>query len=67
MNAPDDEPWWCWECHGMGSWEETMEESDDPGEVECPCCNGDGSHQGDTAPACAPQPGKRGDTPGTER
>lgn len=60
-SARVDEPWWCWECHGLGSWDETMEESDDPGEVECPCCGGDGSHQGDEAPPCAPRPTSRKD------
>lgn len=48
-----DDRWWCWECHGLGQWEEGEEECS-PYDVECWCCGGSGGHDGDVPPKCAP-------------
>jgi hypothetical protein len=55
-----DTEWWCWECQGLGGWEEDGADRGDFGateDVECPCCGGDGYHYGGSAPDCAPSAG----------
>lgn len=56
-DVPDGDPWWCWECQGLGGWEEDGDLVDwgDPVDVDCPCCGGNGEHYGDAPPACVPQ------------
>lgn len=52
-----DEPWWCWVCHGLGGWDEDGAERGDFGDtkyIDCPCCDGDGGHEGSSAPPCHP-------------
>lgn len=56
ISIPVDEEWWCWECHGLGSWETFMEDDEyGPREVGCHCCGGAGNHGGDEPPPCAPK------------
>jgi len=54
-----DDQWWCWQCHGLGQWEDGY----DPYDVECPCCGGDGWHDGEVAPECHPAAERNPPTP----
>jgi DnaJ-class molecular chaperone len=56
MSDPLEDAWYCFECNGLGGWEEDGEEVDwGPSEYrDCPCCYGAGKHHGDDPPECHP-------------
>lgn len=56
MSEARDEGWWCWECHGLGGWDEDGADRGDFGDtvyIDCPCCDGDGWHYGEEPPECS--------------